>query len=78
MYLRIMSERFKMTHTLDRVLDRFLIQDLARSKANADAAALLHKPFYNFRLHLAHEMHMDLAELLKIGNVKLRELVLKL
>ena len=66
-----------MPHALDRRFDRLAIDDAARPERDRHAEAVEQKPLQHLELHLAHELHVQLAQLLVPHDVQLRVLLLQ-
>ena len=66
-----------MPHTLDGLFNRFPVHDPAGVYAHVHVKALFYESSQHLSLHLAHELNMDLAQLLVPANTKLRILILE-
>ena len=59
MHLCIMPKRLEMAHPFHTIINGFLIQNPACAKVQLVAKTLPHNTLQNFRLHIAHQMHMN-------------------
>ena len=75
---RIMAERFKMAHSLRRILNGFPVDHGAGAKFQGQVKALQRQPLQNLQLNLAHQLDMNLPQALVPNQPQLRVLLLQL
>ena len=78
MYLRIMTQGFKMPDAFHRLRQSFLVYNASSIEFHFQTEALPQDIFEDFHLHLSHELHMDFLKLLHPHYVKLWVFLLKL
>ena len=78
MHLRIMAQRFKVSHPLHRRGDGLLIHNIPFAELDQYAEPLLYKPLKHFCLHFSHELNMNLREPVLPHNMEFRLFLLKL
>ena len=71
MYLRIMTQRFKVSDPFDRILNRLFIDHFPCSKFHTYFKPIPDNAFQNFDLHFSHQLRMDLTKPLFPYNMKL-------
>ena len=62
MHLRIVAQRLVVAYALHGLGDGFFIQNAARAKGYFQPEPLSQQAAQHFQLHLAHQLHMDLAQ----------------
>ena len=78
MYLRIMTQGFKMPDAFHRLRQSFLVYNASRIELHFQTETLPQDIFEDFHLHLSHELHMDFLNLLPPHYIKLWVFLLKL
>ena len=78
MNLRIMTERFKVTHTFYRFRDCFLVDYAARTKLYRCIKPIPDQLLKDFYLYFSHQLRMDFSQLAVPEDMKFRLFLLKL
>ena len=78
MHLRVVAQRLEVPHALDGVCDGFLINDAALAEGDGKAEAVEDQPLQDLKLHLAHQLGVQLAGRLLPHDMEHRVLVLQL
>ena len=72
MYLRIMTQGFKMPDAFHRLRQSFLVYNASRIEFHFQTEALPQDIFEDFHLHLSHDLHMDFPVFLLPQHMQLR------
>ena len=77
MHLRVVAERLKVSHALDRSCNRLAIGDCSLVKVNGNTIAPRDESLQNLRLHLSHELKAYLPAVLIPEQMECRFLLLE-
>ena len=76
-HLRVMAKGFKVADPHHRLANSLPVDDLSLGKSCLHAEAVPDQPSQDLRLHLSHELHVDLVQLLLPQKLQLRLFLLQ-